>query len=108
MEQKLSIVDANPEDSDLAIFDKMSQVKAHSFQVLLQILAAEPVLGGMEENMPGDKVLVEGRVELLHKKDPTRLQNPGDLLQGSLPIRHMVENAEPKDSIQALGLTRKG
>lgn len=51
--------------------------------------------------MPGDEVLVEAGVELFEKIDPSRLQNPADLVQGGLPIRNVVENPEAEDCVKS-------
>ena len=60
----------------------------------------------MKEDVPGDEVLVEGRVNLLQVIDSSRFKNPDDLFQGALPIRHMMEDAEAEDGVQGAGSGR--
>jgi hypothetical protein len=54
----------------------------------------EPVPGGMEQDMPGDEVLVKRGVQLLEEVGPPGFHNPDDLGQGALPVRDMMEDPE--------------
>ena len=54
----------------------------------------------MERNVPGNEVLVQGRIKLFEKIDPSRLQHAGDFSKRRTPVLYMVEYTEAKNGIQ--------
>jgi hypothetical protein len=62
-----------PEDAELLELSRVSEAQPGSCQGLPEIRAEEPVLSGMEEDVPGDKVLVKSRIKLFKKIYPARL-----------------------------------
>jgi hypothetical protein len=60
----------------------------------------------MEEDVFGYEVLVEGRVKFLQVINPAGFENPDDFPQGTLPIGHVMKDAEAEDRVQRFGFGR--
>ena len=67
---------------------------------LFEVPAVKAVFLGVKEDVFGYEVLIEAGVELFEKIGASRFQDPGNLAEGGLPIRDVVQDAEAEYRIK--------
>ncbi len=80
----------------MALEDK----EIHPPEGFFQFFAVETIFSGMKEDSPGQEILIQGGIDFLQEIEPAGLQDPGDLLNPPQPIRQVVKDPEPEDSVQ--------
>jgi hypothetical protein len=82
------------------VFEAAMDAETGRCKSFTQVLALKAVLSWMQQNTPGDHVLIEGGIQLLHIVRTAGLEHPADLLQSALPVRDMVQNAEAEQGVK--------
>ena len=69
----------HPKDSYLLELKDIDKRESDRLQGLLEVFAHEPVFLGMEEDVFGQKILVEAGINLFYEVEASGFQDPADL-----------------------------
>jgi len=86
--------DRDPQDAHHPYFEAMRQFQIPFAERLFEFPAVKAVFSGVKEDVFGYEVLIKTGVELFEKIDAAGFQNPGNLAEGGLPFRDVVQDAE--------------
>ena len=92
---------AHAQDAHALQFQEMLWREVGTGKAFLELTAVEAVLTRVEQNVPGNEILVERRVELFKKIGAPVLKHPGNFCKGLSPVLYVVKDTKSENGIQA-------